>query len=83
MGIGAILIVVAIVMNNNASDREARDQRINDAVSDFGLGLSGRYEYKKANTQDRMPAYLIGGLGGIAILAGIVTLGAGKKREAT
>lgn len=83
MGIGAILIVVAIVMNNKASQREVRNQRINDAVSDVGLSLSGHYEYKKADKQDRMPVYLIGGLGGLAILAGIVTLGAGKKDKAT
>jgi hypothetical protein len=82
MGIGAILIVVGIVMSNNANDSDARDQRINDAVSDVGFGLSGRYEYKKADKHDRMPVYLIGGLGGLTILIGIVTLGTGKKREA-
>lgn len=82
MVVGVVLIGIAIMMNNNASERERRDQRINDAVSDVGFGLSGRYEYKTADKQDRMPIYLVGGLGGISILSGIVMLGTGKKQGA-
>lgn len=77
--IGVVLIGVAVVMNNNASERERVEQRINDLLSDVERETTGPGERKMADKQDRMPVYLVGGLGGVAILAGIATLGTGKK----
>lgn len=80
--IGVVLICIAVVMNNKASELESLDQKVNDSASNAIHTLTGNYERKKADKRDRALVYLLGGLGGGAILAGIVILGTGKKEGA-
>ena len=79
--IGVALIGLALMLNKKASDREGGQQRINDAVSHLGYSMSGSYEYKKAERRDRTGLYVMGGLGGIAIITGIATLGSHSPKR--
>ncbi len=79
MVIGAALLIAAFVVNRNISAREHNDQEGSMAGARLRYAISGKWDYKKSDKQDRMPVYALAGIGAISILAGIVTLGSGKK----
>lgn len=80
--IAAALIVAAVVVNSNLDRRERLDSDINHSVGDLRGSLTGRYEYKETKAQDRLPVYALGGIGAMFVLAGIVTLGGSRRKEA-
>ena len=80
IGIGVVLILIAVVSNNRLSRLEEASQRVNDSVSRLGYSLGGNYEYRETTKEDRTTVFLFGGLGGISIIAGIATYSSGKKQ---
>lgn len=77
--IGVVLIFIAYMLNYKASQREEITQRVNNSASQLGLQLSDKYTYREAEKEDRAPAYLLAGLGGIALLASLATFPGRKK----
>lgn len=70
---GALLIIAAVAVNENTIEREARERRVNEQTR--------TKVFKEEDKRDRMPVYIVGHLGGVSIVAGVVTLGTGKKKE--
>lgn len=70
-GIGAVLLIAALVVSHNLKEQDARQDRIDDALYRFAVNIGGPTS-RQSPQGDRTPVYFLFGLGAICFILGVV-----------
>ena len=79
--IGAVLLVITMVMVNTADKADASSRDFHSEMGNLegALGMGRGSISSSATKRDRTMSYVVGGFGGAAILAGILSLSMGTN----